>query len=70
MEKLRGSPLDWNRASKDQKTKVMEQLVDVFLELEKHPFQMTGSLVDEAGMISAFAQAQLFKAPTAPLWAL
>lgn len=67
MEKLKGSVLDWNRASKDQRTKVMEQLADIFLELDKYPFPATGSLVDSAGTIGGFAQVQLFKSPTASL---
>ena len=45
MEKLTGKPLDWNSANAEQRTRVMEQLADVYLELEKHPILLTGSLI-------------------------
>ncbi|POR35275.1 Uncharacterized protein TPAR_04528 [Tolypocladium paradoxum] len=45
MEKLDGKPLDWNGATPDQRERVMQQLVDVFLEIERHPFDAMGSLV-------------------------
>ncbi|KAK6008370.1 hypothetical protein QM012_000273 [Aureobasidium pullulans] len=48
MEKLPGKPLQWPDASTQQRTKIMGQLVDVFLELEKHPFAATGSLPEVA----------------------
>jgi hypothetical protein len=65
MEKLAGRPLDWNGASPEQRTKVMQQLVDAFVELERHPFEMTGSIVpaDSQGMIGGFAQPPLFETP-------
>ncbi|KAK1595586.1 uncharacterized protein LY79DRAFT_546829 [Colletotrichum navitas] len=44
MEKLDGMPLDWQAANPTQREKVMQQLVDVFLEIEKHPFETLGSL--------------------------
>lgn len=45
MEKLAGAPLDWSSASAAEKDKVMEQLADIYLELEQHPFQAMGSLI-------------------------
>lgn len=45
MEKLDGIPLDWQAASLHQREKVMHQLVDIFLEIEKHTFKEMGSLV-------------------------
>lgn len=66
MEKMRGSALDWNGASKEQRTKVIEQLADIFLELQKHPFEATGSLTSESE-IGGFAQSLLFRTPTSPL---
>ncbi|KND90457.1 hypothetical protein TOPH_05029 [Tolypocladium ophioglossoides CBS 100239] len=45
MEKLDGKPLDWNGATPDQRERVMQQLADVFLEIERHPFKAMGSLV-------------------------
>ncbi|KAI9822820.1 MAG: hypothetical protein M1826_000399 [Phylliscum demangeonii] len=68
LEKMPGSPLDWNKASQAQRTKIMEQLVDVFLELERYPLPATGSLVDAAtDTIGGFAQVELCKTPTARL---
>ncbi|KAK7428389.1 hypothetical protein QQZ08_005146 [Neonectria magnoliae] len=49
MEKLDGKSLDWQAAAPAQREKVMQQLVDIFLEIEKHPFEAMGSLVSSAG---------------------
>ncbi|KAJ2985829.1 hypothetical protein NUW58_g5330 [Xylaria curta] len=38
MEKIEGEPLNWQRATSSQKEKVMQQLADILLEIEKHPF--------------------------------
>jgi hypothetical protein len=45
LDKLRGRPLDWAGASAAQRAAVLEQLADVYLELERHPLPLTGSLV-------------------------
>ncbi|KAI3316850.1 hypothetical protein HD806DRAFT_516596 [Xylariaceae sp. AK1471] len=45
MEKMAGKTLDWQEASPSQKEKVMQQLVDIFLEIEKHPFDVMGSIL-------------------------
>lgn len=45
MEKMPGRPLDWNSASEEQRRRVMDQLADIYLELEKHPLPMTGSIM-------------------------
>lgn len=63
MEKLPGKPLQWSNASAQQKTKVTEQLVDVSLELEKHPFPATGSL-SQGGSVGPFAQSHMFVSPS------
>ena len=44
MEKMKGTALDWYKTTSVQKTKVLEQLTDIFLALEKHPFNSTGSI--------------------------
>ncbi|KAJ5081649.1 hypothetical protein NUU61_009913 [Penicillium alfredii] len=44
MEKLNGKSLDWQEANSEQKEKVMQQLADIFLEIEKYPFEKLGSL--------------------------
>lgn len=49
MEKLPGKPLDRNHANIEQRSRVMEQLTDVYLELEKHPIRLTGSLLPSSG---------------------
>ncbi|EEH09420.1 conserved hypothetical protein [Histoplasma capsulatum G186AR] len=49
MEKLDGKPLDWQATTPRQKEKIMQQLIDIFLEIEKHPFEAMGSLFSSAG---------------------
>lgn len=65
MEKLPGMPLQWDEATSEQRTKVMVQLVDIFLELEKHPLPANGSLYlsHDMPIISGFAQPALFSSP-------
>lgn len=68
MEKMPGKPLDWNAATTSQRLKVMEQLADIFLELEKYPFDMTGSIMPEEGTgcayrVGAFAERSWFVSP-------
>jgi hypothetical protein len=45
MEKLPGRALEWNDANSEQWEKIMEQLATIFLELEKYPFEKTGSII-------------------------
>ncbi|KAL1851053.1 hypothetical protein Daus18300_012662 [Diaporthe australafricana] len=45
MEKLRGTPLDWQGATTAQREKVVRQLADIMLEIERHPFSRLGSLL-------------------------
>ncbi|KAJ5558471.1 hypothetical protein N7461_002443 [Penicillium sp. DV-2018c] len=49
MEKLDGKPLDWQAANAEQKEKIMQQLVELFLEIERHPFDAMGSLLSLEG---------------------
>ncbi|KXG45349.1 Aminoglycoside phosphotransferase [Penicillium griseofulvum] len=50
MEKMPGKSLDWSLATDKQKRKVIDQLVDIYIELQTHPFDTMGSLVmDEFG---------------------
>lgn len=49
MQKLEGEPVDWGDMNSAQKTKLMEQLVGIYLELEKHPFKKIGSLAFSEG---------------------
>lgn len=69
MEKIEGVPLMWETTIPAERTKVLEQLGDIFLALEKHPFPSTGSMFPSNGSskISGFAQPQLFDSPNAPL---
>ncbi|KAI0390045.1 hypothetical protein F5Y17DRAFT_472179 [Xylariaceae sp. FL0594] len=48
------SPLDWQQASGPQREKIMQQLADIFLEIEKHPFGKIGSIMPDQGPSSAF----------------
>ena len=65
IEKLPGGPLQWNEATAEQRTKVMSQLVDIFLELEKCPLPTSGSLCLTNGVpkVGGFAQPCLFSSP-------
>ncbi len=69
MEKMKGAPLMWDMATTAQGRKVLEQLTEVFLALEKHPFDSTGSIFPSNGSskISGFAQLQLFDSPNTTL---
>ncbi|OAQ98036.1 hypothetical protein LLEC1_01433 [Akanthomyces lecanii] len=59
MEKLHGTPLDWQAASTTQREKVVQQLADIMLELEKHPFDQLGSLITTAAPIGDEAMPEL-----------
>jgi len=74
MEKLAGKPLDWNGANTEQRSRVMEQLADVYLELERHPLPLSGSMPLQAPAVkaaidgdqievSSFAQLPCFETP-------
>jgi hypothetical protein len=65
MEKLPGGPLQWDETTSKQKTKVMSQLVDIFLELEKNLFQSSGSLRcnHDVPEVRGFAQPTVFSSP-------
>ncbi len=71
MEKLGGKQLDWSGAVTEQRTRVMEQLADVYLELEKHPIPLKGSLIPASGRpvtdelinVGGFAQTPCFISP-------
>ncbi|KAI1387719.1 uncharacterized protein F4822DRAFT_430466 [Hypoxylon trugodes] len=68
MSKLEGSPLDWNEASPQQRIKVMEQLADIFLELEKYPIWLMGSpipsdFLDNEIKVGGFVREPWFETP-------
>lgn len=42
MEKFKGTPLDWQRLTAQQKEMVTQQLADVLLEIDKHRFTSLG----------------------------
>ena len=69
MEKMKGTALAWDATPSVQKTKILEQLADIFLTLEKHPLNSTGSIYpsNEPNKISGFAQHPLFETPDTPL---
>ncbi|KAG6183019.1 hypothetical protein E4U27_001531 [Claviceps purpurea] len=45
MEKLNGTSLIWQEATAAQKEKIVRQLADIMLEIERHPFDQFGSLI-------------------------
>jgi hypothetical protein len=65
MEKVEGVPLNWQLATPAQKEKVMQQLVDIFLEVEKHPFDTMGSIMpakdSTAFEVQGFAHHAIFR---------
>ena len=70
MQKMHGNPLNWELAASSHRSKILEQLADNFLELEKHPFQQAGSLValgSSGPSIGGYAQVALFHTPETPL---
>jgi aminoglycoside phosphotransferase (APT) family kinase protein len=64
MEKLDGKSIDWQAATLQQKDKVMQQLFEIFLEIEKHPFKAIGSpiLVGDAIDIQGLTYKSIFQA--------
>ncbi|EEH10611.1 conserved hypothetical protein [Histoplasma capsulatum G186AR] len=48
MEKMAGRSLRWSLLSAEQKRKVMSQLADIYIELQRFPFDLMGSL-DQPG---------------------
>jgi hypothetical protein len=63
MEKMKGSPLNWAEAKAPQKAKVIDQLVDIYLEIERHPFDSLGSIVkSQCGLsLDGFAENRTFR---------
>jgi hypothetical protein len=45
MGKVQGKPLNWQKLTEQQKEKIMQQLADIFLEIERHPYDRIGSLM-------------------------
>ncbi len=68
-EKREGAPLVWDMTTPSQRTKILEQLTDLLLVLEKYPSSSTGSIVtsDGSSKIGGFAQPLLFDSPNAAL---
>lgn len=69
MEMLDGNPLDWQSATPMEKEKVMQQLVNIFLDIEKHPFKTVGSLVHlgDEFEIQGLAHPSTFRVGQGPL---
>jgi hypothetical protein len=60
VEKMPGKSLRWSIANQEQRTKVMDQLADTFIELSKHLFNRLGSLDTSRGShVGAFARESL-----------
>lgn len=54
---------NWQSATSQQRLKVLQQLADIYLELEKHPFPRVGSIFEPDGQVGPFAQTRYFQAP-------
>lgn len=60
MEKLPGKSLRWSITTREQRRKVMNQLADTFIELQKYPFNLLGSLDSpDTSHVGAFARESL-----------
>ncbi|KAI3339470.1 hypothetical protein F4824DRAFT_455494 [Ustulina deusta] len=61
MEKLPGKSLRWDHTvTQEQKTRMMGQLAEIFIELKKYPFDSLGSLVNpDRPRVGAFARESL-----------
>lgn len=60
MEKLPGRSLRWSLATQEQKRNVMDQLANVFTELQKYPFDLLGSLdAPDDSRVGPFARESL-----------
>ncbi|KAG5933147.1 hypothetical protein E4U60_004685 [Claviceps pazoutovae] len=55
MEKLNGTSLIWQEATAAEKEKIVRQLADIMLEIERHPFDQFGSLIATARIRSGEA---------------
>lgn len=55
MEKISGTPLEWQSATATQKERIVRQLADIMLEIERHPFDQLGSLI--ATMVTGSGEA-------------
>ncbi|EEH35072.2 hypothetical protein PAAG_06119 [Paracoccidioides lutzii Pb01] len=70
LEKMGGRKLQWDKANKTTQTKILEQLADISLELERHDFEMTGSIVpsdDGVVQIGGYAMLPLFRDSRTPI---
>ncbi|KAK3375078.1 hypothetical protein B0H63DRAFT_496348 [Podospora didyma] len=54
-EKMKGAPLNWQQRTidQDQKDKVLRQLADIHLEIERHPLSVIGSITPHAAAIAS-----------------
>lgn len=61
MEELPGKSLDWSITPPEERTRVMDQLSDTFIELRNYPFDLLGSLdcPDDSEHVGSFAQESL-----------
>ncbi|KAF9885680.1 hypothetical protein FE257_012662 [Aspergillus nanangensis] len=70
MEKLEGKPLVWQLANDQEKETVIQQLVDISLEIARHPFNVMGSLIlstDKSMSIQGLARPSTFRPEGGPI---
>ncbi|RPA73788.1 hypothetical protein BJ508DRAFT_366588 [Ascobolus immersus RN42] len=66
LEKLPGKTLDWNGAPDEGRKKIAIQLAEIFIELQKFPFDQAGSIIDfEDGKatVGGYANRNFFTSP-------
>ena len=44
LQKIRGNPMDWNKANDAQKDKICRQLADIYIQLDQHSLDRLGRL--------------------------
>lgn len=70
LEKITGRRVQWEEEEEDTRRKIIDQIAEISLELERHPFDMTGSIVpsDEPDIsVGGFARIPLFRDAERPI---
>ena len=60
LEKMAGKSLRWSRTTREDRQRVMNQLADIYVELQKYPFDLMGSLnLPGTAQVGSFARESL-----------
>ncbi|KAG2039225.1 hypothetical protein BDR03DRAFT_952263 [Suillus americanus] len=61
MDKLHAPPLEWYDLGPDQRHRVLRQLANIFITLDRHSFRQTSSIIQLHTSIGAFADRGIFE---------